>query len=190
MIINNNLQTTYNNAARQKLRRVSFTGHARFAKELANESLLTKFSVKFAKIGGEEVANIVNAGSKFAIAPLVIAFNPFSKENKETKIYTAWKQPIEAALTIGIQLLALDKVGSYIDKLSKEGKLAEGFSLKHANPQNIDTVTRKLGVFKDTVGIAVALAAIPIVTSITNWAYPKFMEKVKPQKYKIDLGGS
>lgn len=188
MIINDSSRPIYNPTARQKPQKVGFSGHAQFAKELAKENRLTKFSVKFAQIGGEEVANMVNAGSKFAIAPLVIAFNPFSKEKKETRVYSAWKQPIEAALTIAIQLIALDKIGNYIDKLSKQGKLAKDFNLKKA--VDPDLVTRKLGVFKDRVGIAAALAAIPLVTSITNWAYPKFMEKFKPQKYKIDLGGS
>lgn len=191
MIIQNNPVIPTYRANRQAADKVNFTGRARFAKELADESLLTKFSVKFAEIGGEKVANIVNAGSKFAIAPFVIAFNPFSKEEKETRVYSAWKQPIEAVLTISIQLLALDKLGNYIDKLSNKGKLGKGFNLKNLTKQaDIDLVNRRLDVFKDRVGIAAALAAIPIVTSITNWAYPKFMEKVKPQNYKIDLGGA
>ncbi len=160
-----------------KSRDTSFTGNIDLAKTVSGESNLVKFSVGFAKAGGEKVANMVNAFGKMLIAPFIIAFNPISKEDKDTKIYSAWKQPIEAALTITIQLLALNKVGKYIDTLSKEGKLAQGFNVKDvAKGPQFDIVEEKLGVFKDRVGILVAIAAIPIVTSITNWAYPKIMK--------------
>ncbi|OGI03799.1 MAG: hypothetical protein A2Y25_07245 [Candidatus Melainabacteria bacterium GWF2_37_15] len=150
--------------------------------QIANKSGLVKFSVRFAEAGGEKVANIVNAAGKFAIAPLVIAFNPLSKENKETRVYSAWKQPIEAVLTIAIQLLALNQIDKYVDKLSLEGKLADDFNLKGVSKgPNLELIQKKLGVFKDRIGILAALAAIPVVTSITNWAYPKAMKKIMPQ---------
>jgi hypothetical protein len=40
---------------------------------------------KFSSQGGEKIANYINAAGKFAIAPMMIMFNPFSKESKENK---------------------------------------------------------------------------------------------------------
>ncbi len=184
MIINNSYTNSIvKNKENSSLKRVSCKGKADIIDNLAGESWIAKFSYKFAKAGGEKVANMVNAGGKMAIAPLIIALNPFSKEEKETKVYSACKHPIEAVLTIAIQILALNKVGKYIDNLSMQGKLAKNFNLKDVpNGPELDLISKRLGVFKDRVGIGVALAAIPVVTSITNWAYPKIMKKIMPKK--------
>ena len=49
---------------------------------------------KFSSQGGEKIAKYINVGGKFAIAPLVIMYNPFTKESKENKKSPGIKQPV------------------------------------------------------------------------------------------------
>ena len=53
---------------------------------------------------GEALNIIVTAIGTAIICPLFIAFNPISKEDKKTKEYSAWRQPISAVIALVTQL--------------------------------------------------------------------------------------
>ena len=78
---------------------------------------------KFSQNGGEKVSNYVNAAGKAVIAPLVIMHNPFTKENEDNRKWAAIKQPVEAILTITMQLASLALLYKGINSLIKKGKI-------------------------------------------------------------------
>lgn len=78
---------------------------------------------KFEPLRGEAGGIIITALGTGIVAPIFIAFNPFSKapkgatkeekkEHENTKVYTAWRQPISAVLAALFQLSVL----KYIDR--------------------------------------------------------------------------
>lgn len=190
MIVNYKPKPPQINTCRQN--KVAFSGKTQALNTFSTkgESWYVRTSAWFARMGGERFANLVNAGGKFAIAPLLIAFNPFSEEDKETRIYSAWKQPIEAVLTITAQLAALSQIDNYLDKLSIQGKLAKDYNIKNltVGTENFNFTNKKLGVLKDRISILAALAAVPVITTITNWAYPRVMKKILPEAYAKKKG--
>ena len=78
---------------------------------------------KFSKNGGEKVSNYVNAAGKAVIAPLIIMNNPFTHEDKESKQWAAIKQPVEAIITIAMQIATLSLLYKGIDKIIKNSKV-------------------------------------------------------------------
>jgi len=67
---------------------------------------------------GEIPNSIITALGTAIIAPIFIAFNPFSKEDKETKIYSAWRQPISAVLALAAQIGINIKFNNYMDRIA------------------------------------------------------------------------
>ena len=72
---------------------------------------------------GEALNILVTAAGTAIVCPLFIAYNPFSKEDKDTKAYSAWRQPISAVIAVVSQLTitkwfnnALAKLASTKDK--------------------------------------------------------------------------
>jgi hypothetical protein len=135
--------------------------------------------------GGEIESVILNGLGKVLIAPLVIAFNPFSDENKETKTYSAWKQPIEGLAAIAAQLTVNIQANKFIDKIAKSGELKKFDISENA----LNTITREqqklkfksLNIFKARVGFALALISIPLTCSFVSWVFPKFMKTAFPE---------
>ncbi len=80
------------------------------------------------KYTGEIGSNLINAAGTGIIAPLFIAYNPLADTDKDTKIYSAWRQPISAVLAILMQFSIVYPFSQYVQKLSNEGLLA-----KHLN---------------------------------------------------------
>lgn len=74
---------------------------------------------------------IMNIGTA-CVAPIFIANNPISKEDKDTKKYAAWRQPISAVIALAFGLGVNIPLPAYIDKKVAEGKF-EKFDL-HAQP--------------------------------------------------------
>ena len=118
---------------------------------------------------GEITNNIVIAIGTAFVAPIFIAFNPFSKEDKETKIYSAWRQPLSAVLSLAAAVCANMQFNRLSEKAASLGKLgdidmsatpADSYLkaiIKKENP-NIspkdleDTIaTRKMDIFKAKV---------------------------------------
>lgn len=81
-----------------------------------NSSGIGKFLMWLNKNNGENLNNAVTAIGTTGVAPFFIAFNPFSKEDKNSKAYTALRQPISAIITLGIQLFIMSNYNKWIDK--------------------------------------------------------------------------
>lgn len=86
----------------------SFTGAGNAAKPL-NEALLELMPKKIQKMlkmhkGMGEIQNqLINALGTGIVAPMFIKFNPISDTDKDTRTYTAWRQPVSAVLAVGTQ---------------------------------------------------------------------------------------
>lgn len=90
---------------------------------LKKNSRLGAMANWFNKCAGEKSSIIINAIGTGILAPIVIAKNPLSKEDNNTKKYSAWRQPISAVLAIVTQLAVNMKAEKIIDKLAYENKL-------------------------------------------------------------------
>lgn len=85
-----------------------FKGNASTVKTKVEEFMHKKmgltgwFSRLFYNTRGEVQNQLGNAAFTSTLAPLMIACNPFSDQDKDTKKYSAWRQPISAVIAIGI----------------------------------------------------------------------------------------
>lgn len=154
---------------------------------------------KFSSQGGEKIANYINAGGKFAIAPLVIMYNPFTKESKENKKWAAIKQPVEAVITIAAQLASLGLLFKGIDKLATKGKikfkLVEDAKKTGEIPKQILEAAKGdkakaleelskdcLDIFKDRVGTILTIALYVPVLALSNRIFPKVADMLVKDK--------
>ena len=64
--------------------------------------------IKFKECQGETFNNLVTAVGTAGVAPIFIIHNPLAKEDKQTKEYTAARQPISAIITLGAQVPIMD----------------------------------------------------------------------------------
>lgn len=76
---------------------------------------------KLADSKGEIQTQSINAIFTSTLAPLMIAFNPFSKADKKTKEYTAWRQPISAGIAISGGLAMTISINNYLNTIYNEG---------------------------------------------------------------------
>lgn len=97
---------------------------------------LVKFMEKLKWFDGEEGRILITAIGTGAIAPLFIAWNPYvkpkegateeeKKELKKTQKYTAWRQPVSAALAIPIQLSLVKPLLNGLDVLFNNSKYSQ-----------------------------------------------------------------
>ena len=56
---------------------------------------------------GEVSTTLINAAGTGIVAPIFIKYNPLSKSDKDTRTYSAWRQPVSAVLAIVSQLGAI-----------------------------------------------------------------------------------
>ena len=70
---------------------------------------------------GEIQSQLINALFTSTLAPIMIAWNPFSKTDKKTKEYTALRQPISAAIAISGGLAMTLGLNRYMDKMYNDG---------------------------------------------------------------------
>lgn len=70
---------------------------------------------------GEIQNQLINAVFTATLAPLMIAHNPFSKQDEKTKTYTAWRQPISAVIALAVTLPITDKLNKFVDNLYHNG---------------------------------------------------------------------
>lgn len=82
-----------------------------------------------------EIQNIwiMNIGTAF-VAPLFIANNPISHDDKKTKQYAAWRQPISAVIALAFGLGINIPIPNYIESKVAEGRL-EKFDLRAKPPE-------------------------------------------------------
>lgn len=66
------------------------------------------------KYKGDIVNVIITGLGTGIIAPLMIKYNSLSKEDKDTKTYAAWRQPISAVIAIFTQVGITKQIGNFI----------------------------------------------------------------------------
>ena len=151
---------------------------------------------KFSKNGGEKVSNYVNAAGKAVIAPLIILNNPLTHEDKESRQWAAIKQPVEAVITIAMQIATLSLLYKGIDKLIQKGKV--NFKFVEEATKDISKIPEKImqacnndkdkaltmykeqynEIFKDRVGAVVSAVTYLPVLAVSNKIYPKIAQKL------------
>lgn len=106
----------------------AFCGGYTISREVSKQ--ITENSAKFAKIltklgqnDGEILNIIVTAIGTAFVAPFFIAFNPLSKEDKETKIYSALRQPISAVIAVAAQLGIVSKFNNWLNNLASTDQI-------------------------------------------------------------------
>lgn len=111
----------------------------------------------FNKCAGEKSSIIINAIGTGILAPIVIAKNPLSKEDNNTKKYSAWRQPISAVLAIVTQLtvnMKAEKITNnlaYQNKLGTETQRKQGFyDLSFIKKFRESELKEELSKLKDT----------------------------------------
>lgn len=160
-----------------------------------NQSIINGLE-KFSKEGGEKVSNYVNAAGKAIIAPLVIMHNPLTHEDEDNRKWAAVKQPVEAVITLAMQLATLTLLFKGINKLLQNPK----FDFKFIKEAKLDAskIPQKIldackgdkalalekykeqfnDIFKDRVGAVLsALTYIPVL-AVSNKVYPKIASKL------------
>lgn len=80
-----------------------------------------KFSKWLYDREGELQNQYINAAFTTTVAPIIIGFNPFSNEDKNSKKYTALRQPISAGVALTGGVLMTNWVNSYMGKMASEG---------------------------------------------------------------------
>lgn len=79
---------------------------------------------------GEILNTIVTAAGTSVVAPIFIAGNPFSKEDKETKWYSAMRQPISAVIALVFQLYVNNVFNDWMAKQASTGAFGEIYDLR------------------------------------------------------------
>lgn len=77
---------------------------------------------------GEVQNQLINAIGTGLVAPLFIKYNPLSDTDKDTRTYTAWRQPVSAVLAVGTQAAIVIPFNSLIKKLSDIGYLGTRYN--------------------------------------------------------------
>lgn len=80
------------------------------------------FGKNLSKLKVDEKLNIiVTAVGTAIVAPIFIAFNPLSKKDKESKMYSALRQPISAVIAVAAQLGVVNLTNHALDKYASTG---------------------------------------------------------------------
>lgn len=140
--------TSYQNKPNLRQKQTNFAQNTNFgganAVNRAQEIMIDRALTDYLGLGGKfidwmssttgEVQNILvmNLGTAF-VAPLFIANNPISKDDKNTKAYAAWRQPISAVIALAFGLGINIPVAKYLDSKVTQGEL-EKFDLSAQPP--------------------------------------------------------
>ena len=110
------------------LRKVSFKGVSVYAprcyrevRDLANAVYENskgsqKLLMSLYKLRGENLNNVITAIGTSAVAPFFIRYNPFSREDNDSKAYSAWRQPISACITLAGQIFVMSNYNKMLDR--------------------------------------------------------------------------
>ncbi len=106
--------------------KVAFKGKAEILKDLSKRinqenDWVARSLTKLGKVNKESLSTVITAIGTAFVAPIFIAFNPISKEDKETKIYSAMRQPISAVIALAVQLGVNKQFNNFLDKLASTG---------------------------------------------------------------------
>ncbi len=140
-----------------------FTGGLGKVSEQITQSLPGKNAIKNMKnlewLKGEIGGILITALGTGLVAPIFIGFNPFvkapkgaseeqKKDVKNTKLYTAMRQPISAVLAILFQVSALKPIDKFLDQILNNPEYSKYLSLHIDqsalnNKSYIKTITKK-----------------------------------------------
>ena len=101
-----------------------------------NSKKIPKFFTYVGQNDGEILNTLVTAGGTAVVAPIFIAGNPISKEDAETKWYSAMRQPISAAIALVFQLWVNDAFNDYMAKQASVGGWGPTYDLSAAPKAN------------------------------------------------------
>lgn len=156
---------------------------------------------KFRNRMGERQDIFINAVGTGIVAPIFIKFNPVSKEDKNTKTYSALRQTAMTITGIVIQAgIAIPLINKYLNKQIESGNFGEKFdankerienALKTKNLEKLQIqaeteriMTERLANikgFKRIANLIAVFAVIPLTCTVMNKTFPKFMDKVFPK---------
>lgn len=95
-----------------------------------------------------DVANVIITGlGTGLVAPLMINYNPLSKEDSDTKAYAAWRQPISAVIAVVTQVGITKQVEKTLKGMATEGRFGEKMNLRIANMNS--SVSKKCSAISD-----------------------------------------
>ena len=77
---------------------------------------------------GEVQNQLINAIGTGMVAPVFIKYNPLSETDKDTRTYTAWRQPVSAVLAVCTQAAIVIPFNSLIKKLADVGYLGTRYN--------------------------------------------------------------
>lgn len=85
-------------------------------------NFFTKFDDFYCKNKERNIIFVTAFGTGI-VAPIILAINPISKEDSNTKKYTALRQPISAGLAVLSQVGINQPIPGFLEKISAKGKL-------------------------------------------------------------------
>lgn len=146
----------------------SFTGRAPNVQEVSE--MISEYTpgflngMKKMKDNISEFQNImINSLGTGLIAPIFIKWNPLSKTDEDTRTYTAWRQPVSAALAIGTQAAITLPFAHAIKNMAKEGMFSE--KLNETPYKNADEFLKNL---RDKNKIVYTTKNLKGITSTSN----------------------
>ena len=72
--------------------------------------------LKLYQARGEHLNNLITAFGTACVAPFFIRYNPVSREDKDSKAYSAWRQPISAVITLAGQLTVINAYNKMLNR--------------------------------------------------------------------------
>lgn len=104
---------------------------SKIGKEVSKKSkFVPKALTYLGQNDGEILNTVVTAVGTSVVAPIFIAGNPFSKEDKETKWYSAMRQPISAVIALVFQLYVNNVFNDWMAKGASTGRWGEAYDLR------------------------------------------------------------
>ena len=103
---------------------------SKVGKEVAKKSkFMPKALTYLGQNDGEILNTVVTAVGTSVVAPIFIIGNPISKEDKETKWYSAMRQPISAVIALVFQLYVNNVFNDWMARSASTGRFGERFDL-------------------------------------------------------------
>ncbi len=87
-----------------------------------------KFMKKLSDGLGEVQNTVINAVGTALIAPIFIKYNFLSETDEDTRTYSAWRQPISAAITVGTQCAVVIPFNKVVAEIANKGVLADDYN--------------------------------------------------------------
>jgi|GEM_PF-4191551 len=133
MLVGNNNNVIGNMSTAEQVHRqynsrssVNFTSSGNLehqvVEHIGQKSKLIKILDKAGRMNSEIVGIVVNNIGTALVAPIFIAFNPISNQDKDTRYYSAMRQPISAVLAIAAQFGITQKFNKFFDNAVKNGE--------------------------------------------------------------------